>query len=368
MYLSKLSLVLIILLGTLNSRAESMLESYRNILEVIERVEAGEKKALDELMKISLGEHPLELSEDIMKTVVLGLMKSKDSQKLKDYLKKIDKGAVKFLSDDKFKKDCDDCDGEGHQSEDCKDCVFGKCKNCKGLGVIKYKGFNEEIIESVCPRCHGAKKCIKCNGKGDLEHDCASCNKGSTFDNSSVFAEYKNSVADISKLLSSKITKMEKVDVVNKTETEENKKVSSKVNIEEDYKSTQVKKAEEEKPEKEREKEKEKVFKDVSLERAYNEVRKLIINHQNRYNQTICDSIDFTLTDDVPTLVLDLNKSFIKNIGQAEKETIHNFQKFWEVRAILNGYKSKVKTDLLNNEKKINELLKISEFKNSDEQ
>ena len=365
MYFSKLSLVLIILLGALVVQAETVLERYQNILAVIERVEAGEKKALDELMKISLGEHPLELSEDIIKTVVLGLMKSKDPKKLEAYLKKVDEGSVKFLSDKKFQKECDECEGEGHQSTDCKSCVFGKCDNCKGVGFIKYKGFNDEDLESICNKCQGAKKCITCGGSGDLEHDCASCNKGSTFDNSSVFTEYKNSVSKINSLLSSKISQMEKVEVSTNTEVNENKKVSSEVNIEEDYKLTQVKKVDEDEPDEE--KEKLKLFKDSRLERAFNEVKKLITNHQNRYSQTICNSIDFILSDDVPTLVLDLNKTFVNNIGQAEKEIIHNFEKFWEVRAILNGYENKVKTELLNNDKNVNALLEISEFINSDE-
>ena len=66
----------------------------------------------------------------------------------------------------------------------------------------------------------------------------------------------------------------------------------------------------------------------------------------------ICNEIKFKLNENTPTMVLDLNDAFYNALGENEKNIIHNFEKFWEARAFLNGYKGKVKVQLLNNDKK----------------
>ena len=85
---------------------DEVLQNYKKISEVIKRVEAGERKALDDLMNIALGEHPLELSDKIKATVIYGLTTSNNPQKLNDFLDKIGMEAKDFYSDKKFHKDC----------------------------------------------------------------------------------------------------------------------------------------------------------------------------------------------------------------------------------------------------------------------
>ena len=348
-----------VIFSTLNSHAdEEVLNSYKKISEVIKRVQAGERKALDDLMKIALGEHPLELSDQIKSTVIYGLTTLNETQKLSGFLEKIGLDTSDFYSDKKFKTACKDCEGEGHESADCKDCVFGKCKNCKGVGSIEYDGLDGEVTKSVCPKCLGSKKCLKCEGSGEMETDCASCVKGDVFNRNSVFSEYVNSVKDIDLQLSKKIAQMEKVDSVTETEVKSESNLSKKMNIEEDYKIKQTKnETKEELPEEKVVAEDEEPIKDLRLEASFNEVRRLIENHQNKHNQKICNEIAFTLHDNIPTMVLDLNDAFYNNISDSEKNVIHNFEKFWEARAFLNGYKGRVKVKLLNNDKSINGLL-----------
>ena len=67
---------------------DEIIDSYKKISEVIKRVQAGEKKALDDLTQIALGAHPLELSDKIKATVIYGLTTSNDSAKLNDFLSK----------------------------------------------------------------------------------------------------------------------------------------------------------------------------------------------------------------------------------------------------------------------------------------
>ena len=91
-------------------------------------------------MAISLGDHPITMTQDIIKVVVYGLIRSNQKEKLNDYLKKVDSGMTGFLNDKKVNKGCNSCDGKGNTEVKCPKCVFGKCYNCKGVGHIEYKG------------------------------------------------------------------------------------------------------------------------------------------------------------------------------------------------------------------------------------
>ena len=347
----------------LNTQADEILDNYKKISDVIERVQSGEKKALDDLMAIALGEHPLELSDKIKAAVVYGLTTSNDSQKLADFLNKTGIEKSDVFSDKKFHTDCKACEGEGHTSKDCKSCVFGKCKNCKGQGVIEYDGLSGEKVKSICTKCQGTKKCVKCEGSGDMEKDCSTCIKGDVFDRSSVFKEYVNSVKDIDQMISQKIAQMEKVDTQVDSNVKTDSEVSKTMNLEEDINIKETKNENNEQPtevKEEIEEDKEELIAEIAdprLESSFNEVKKLILNHENKHNQKIFNEIKFILDDKTPTMVLNFNESFYKNIGDTEKSVIHNFEKFWEARAFLNGYKGKVEIKLLNNEKNVNELL-----------
>ena len=367
-YLKHILVVLSFCLALNTFANEEVLKSYKEISEVIKRVQAGEKKALDDLMAIALGEHPLELSDKIKATVIYGLTTSNDSAKLAGFLSKIGMESNDFFNDKKFKTDCKDCEGEGHSKTDCKACVFGKCKNCKGQGVIEYKGLNDEIVKSVCPKCVGSKKCVKCDGEGDMKTDCKGCSKGSVFDKSSVFSEYVNSVKDIDQLINQKITQMEKVDSVTNTEVKEESNVSKKMNIEEDLNIKETRNQEQLPTEvkEEEEGDEEEVLElaeiaDPRLAASFNEVKRLIENHQNKNNHQIFNEIKFQLQDNVPTMVLNFNEAFYRSIGEPEKNIIHNFEKFWEARAFLNGYKGKVEIKLVNDNKNVSDLLNSNE-------
>ena len=359
----KFLMAIVLFCSTLSLKAQSeMLDSYKKISDVIKRVQAGEKKALDDLMNIALGEHPLELSDKIKATVIYGLTTSNDSQKLSNFLSKIGSDSEEFFTDKKFHMDCKECEGEGNTGKDCKACVFGKCKNCKGEGNIEYKGLNDEIVKSICPKCQGTKKCVKCEGVGEMKKDCASCIKGQVFNRGSVFNEYVNSVKDIDQLISKKISQMEMVDTATETEIKEDSKVSKKMNLEEEINIKETQNNKQDLPTEVKEQEKEesivdKAIADPRLEASFNEVKRLIENHQNKHNKRIFDEIKFTLNDSTPTMVLNFNDAFYKNIGTSDKEIIHNFEKFWEARAFLNGYKGKVEIRLINNKQNVSELL-----------
>lgn len=360
----KYLLMLMAFCFVLNIHANEMLDNYKKISEVIKRVQAGERKALDELMQIALGEHPLELSDKIKATVVYGLTTLNEPQKLADFLNKTGLNQKEIFADKKFHSDCKDCEGEGHSKADCKACVFGKCKNCKGQGVIEYKGLNDEVVSSICPKCVGTKKCTKCDGAGDMLSDCKSCIKGDVFDRSSVFKEYVNSVKDIDQMISQKINQMEKVDSVVETEVKEETNVSKKMNLEEDINIKENREEKKELPTEVKEEDpKVEVLAEIAdprLERSFNEVKKLIENHQNKHNQKIFNDINFALNDSVPTMVLNFNEAFYKNIGESEKNVLHNFEKFWEARAFLNGYRGKVKIKLMNDDKNVSALMETN--------
>lgn len=340
---------------------DALLESYKSISEVIKRVQAGERKALDELIKIALGSHPLELSDKIKEAVIYGLTTLNRTQELNDFLNKIGMESSDYYSDKKFKTACKLCEGKGHHSSDCKNCVFGKCRNCKGVGKIEYEGFDGEVIESICPTCSGTKKCLTCEGVGDVHTDCTHCAKGKVFDQSRVFSEYVNSVRKIDQLIDKKISQMENVDTKVDSKVSKSSKLAKKMNIDENYKIKQSQNGKEErKPELNQEEEQLEEIADSRLETSFNEVKQLIRNHQNKYNQKICNEIKFVVQDEMPTMVLTLNESFFKNIGDVEKELIHNFEKFWEARTFLNGYRDKVDTQLIINDKDATKLLNLS--------
>ena len=340
---------------------DTILDSYKSISEVIKRVQAGERKALDELMKIALGHHPLELSDKIKEAVIYGLTTLNRNQDLNNFLNQIGMESSDYYSGKKFKTACKLCEGEGHHSSDCKNCVFGKCRNCKGEGKIEYDGFDGEKIESICPTCSGTKKCLTCEGIGDVHKDCSHCAKGNVFDRNTVFKEYVNSVKNIDQMIDKKISQMENVSSTTDTQQDTKSKLSQKMNIEEDYNIKQSQnenqpQAKEEKPQVEELE----AITDSRLEASFNEVKELIRNHQNKHNQKICNNIKFEMHNETPTMVLNLNDSFFSTIGDLEKQLIHNFEKFWEARSFLNGYKGKVDTQLILKDRDATDLLKQS--------
>jgi len=324
--------------------------SYEEIAAIVEKVKMGNKKSLTDLMKISLQDHPISLTEDIVKVVSLALIKSNETAKLNAYKNKVDAGLMSFLDDKKFKTDCTKCEGEGDIKVECKSCKFGKCGNCKGVGYIKYKGLiadknGSKIVKSICNRCHGTKKCLVCKGDNTIEHDCSSCKKGQNFDSRSVTSEMLKSLENISAISKSKAS------------TETSEKSNSQKNANEDLKKLYTKsskKSVESSDGKKGDSEDE-----SGIQKAFRETKAYIGEYEINHKKDICSDISLKTINEVPTLVLDLTDDFMKKIDRVEREDITKFKEYWKVRAIINGYSKEVATLLMHQGEKVNSRFEI---------
>ena len=325
---------------------EKKVYSYEEISAIIEKVKLGNKKSLVDLMKVSLSDHPISLTEDIVKVVALALIKNKDAAKLKSYRSKIDAGLMSFLDEKQFKADCKKCEGEGDIKVKCKKCVFGKCDNCKGLGVIKYKGLDSKnskkgakVEESICGKCHGVGKCLTCKGKSTIEHDCSSCKKGKSFDSSSLRSVMLKSLENISKLSEKKISAQNSKNSLSETSRNEDlKNLYTKTS----KKSVKSSIGEEDSSD------------ESGIQKAFKETKAYIKEYEVRNDKNICTDISLKTINEIPTLVLDLNDEFMKDIDSVEREDTAKFTKYWKVKAIVNSYPKEVATLLMHQGKKVN--------------
>ena len=60
--------------------------THEEIGKIIQKVSQDNKKALADLMAISLQNHPITLTQDIVKVVIFGLIRSNQTEKLSAYL------------------------------------------------------------------------------------------------------------------------------------------------------------------------------------------------------------------------------------------------------------------------------------------
>lgn len=325
--------------------------THEDIGKIIQKVSQGNKASIDELMAVSLQDHPITLTQDIVKVVIFGLIQSNQTDKLNAYLKKIDPGLTGFMNDKKVNHGCKECEGEGHTDAKCPKCVFGKCYNCKGLGYIEYRGLKgvnkqeegKEKQKSICNVCHSTGKCLRCKGEGKLEQDCPHCEKGMTLNKNSILQEMLKSMQNISKVTDSQIS----VESVSKVDT--NQELDSLFN-------QSVKKTIEQTDGGEINPEEE-----SDIQKAFKKAKDYIEGYELKNNKSICKDISLKYVDKVPAMVLDLNDDYVENIEPAKVREVSGFQKYWEDQALIHGYDKEVLTILMNKGLKVNSKFTLSD-------
>ena len=195
---------------TLNP-ADELKETVNLINEALEEIAGDENKGLYTLAKLSFKiENPI-LQGAATKATLLGLIKNKHP-KTGSYRAAVEKNMGKemtaFAYGSDFFKTCPSCEGEGQTEKDCRTCEQGRCTNntCQN-GIIVYKGLNAKIVRKDCPTCKGTGKCPKCAGAGKVFLNCRSCaGKGKLFtaENAPILfveslSQLRNIAAEISK-------------------------------------------------------------------------------------------------------------------------------------------------------------------------
>ena len=318
---------------------------------IIQKVSQGNKQSLDSLMAISLKDHPITLTQDIVKVVIYGLIRSNQTVKLNSYLKKIDPGLTSFLNDKKVNHDCKMCEGEGHTEAKCRKCVFGKCYNCKGTGYIEYKGLKgpskkekgQDKEKSICNTCHATGKCLRCKGEGKLDQDCSHCSKGSVLDKNSILKEMIKSVQNISKVTDSNVS----VKAVEETKTSEELSSLFNQSVKKSVDSTSTDNSN--------------PLEDSAIQKAFKKSKEYVQNYETKGNKDICKDISLKFVDDVPAMVLDLSDKYVEKIDSSKVREVSGFKKYWEDQAIIHGYDKEVATILMNNGVNINAKFTLSD-------
>jgi hypothetical protein len=168
------------------SAADELKETVALIKSALNEIATDENKGLYTLAKLSFKiKNPI-LQGAATKTTLLGLIKNKHS-KTPTYRAAVEKNMGKemtaFAYGSDFFKTCPTCQGEGQTEKDCRSCEHGQCTNktCQ-KGVIVYKGLNGKIVRKDCPTCKGTGSCPKCAGAGKIFLNCRSCSgKGKIF-------------------------------------------------------------------------------------------------------------------------------------------------------------------------------------------
>jgi hypothetical protein len=319
---------------------------------VIQKVSQDNKKALDDLMAISLQNHPITMTQDITKVVIFGLIRSNQTAKLSAYLKKVDPGLTGFLNQKKLNKGCKACDGEGETETKCKRCTFGKCYNCKGLGYIEYKGIKGASVKgaevkkekSICNICHATGKCLKCKGEGKLKQDCSHCKQGMVLNKNSILKEMLKSIQNISIQTDSAVS----IKSVNETKTSEELdslfNQSVKKTVEQTDGNEQINPLEE-----------------SEIQKAFKKAKAYIEDYELKNNKDICEDISLKYIDEVPALVLDLSDGYVQKVDSTKVREVSGFKKYWEDQAVIQGYDKEVATILMHNGLKVNDKFTLSE-------
>lgn len=168
------------------SAADELKETVALINSALDEIATDENKGLYTLAKLSFKiKNPI-LQGSATKTTLLGLIKNKHP-KTPSYRAAVEKNMGKemtaFAYGSDFFKTCPTCEGEGQTEKDCRTCEHGQCTNnsCQ-KGVIVYKGLNGKIVRKDCPTCKGTGSCPKCAGAGKVFLNCRSCSgKGKIF-------------------------------------------------------------------------------------------------------------------------------------------------------------------------------------------
>ena len=90
------------------------------------------------------------------------------------------------------------------------------------------------------------------------------------------------------------------------------------------------------------------------IQKAFKETKAYIKEYEVRNDKNICTDISLKTINEIPTLVLDLNDEFMKDIDSVEREDTAKFTKYWKVKAIVNSYPKEVATLLMHQGKKVN--------------
>ena len=335
--------------------ASQKVYTHAEIGQIVQKVSQGNKASIDQLMAISLGNHPITLTQDIVKVVIFGLIRTNQTAKLNSYLKKVDPGLTGFLNDKKINHGCKECEGEGHTEVKCKRCVFGKCYNCKGQGFIEYRGLKgaskdaddkSRKEKSICNVCHSTGKCLICKGEGNLKRDCSHCQKGQTLNKNALLKEMIKSLQNISKVTDSSVD----VQSVTETNTKTNQELDSLFNqsvkktIEQNDGNDQINPMEE-----------------TGIQKAFQKAKAYIEGYEQKNNKDICTDISLKYIGKVPAMVLDISDSYIEKVEPVKVREVSGFKKYWEDQAVIHGYDKEVETVLMHNGVKVNDRFTLSE-------
>ncbi len=170
--------------------------TYYQIYESAKKAKAKDSEGIRGLYKMSLKDHDdAELNKLLIKSTVLGML-SANSKVINTYMPAVDAKFIAldplaFLGQTPFQTKCFKCRGEGFNKHQCKHCIKGVCKNCKGQKQIVYKGLGRKIEVKKCELCQVTGKCISCDGKGTAHKGCHICyEKGSLFNRKPITEEY----------------------------------------------------------------------------------------------------------------------------------------------------------------------------------
>lgn len=342
---------------------------YYNIYHAALKVKNNQNSGIRDLMKFSLGKHEKELSQELVKSMVLGMIEAK-SKHLSAYIKKIEAHLLVFLEEKPLKINCNKCDGKKFTTRKCRKCKNGECYNCKGTGEISYPGLNGQIIRKPCNTCNQSKKCPVCKGTQIENVDCYACNKtGRVFNKGAVPGEFKKSIKKILSLTPNMAFNQGLYIGVGENKIElaklENKAAKKRLKLrkERDIGERKIELALIEKKKRTLEELNENKSivpvnlageKQKTLLHAVLEVKNYINAQERRTKSNLYNKASGRFENSMPTLQMEISQELMNKEKSLRNQILNGFKKFWVLRARQNGLRGKAQIEFSYQNEKIN--------------
>ena len=173
---------------------------YFKIYDSAQKAKNNDAEGIRGLYQMSLEDYKdSEINKMLIQSTILGMLNA-NSKAINKYMPSVDAkflelDSLSFLGQAPFQINCFKCKGLGFNKSQCKHCIKGVCKNCKGHKEIVYKGLGKKIERKKCELCKVSGKCISCDGKGTAHKGCHICyEKGTLFSRKAIPDEYSKSL------------------------------------------------------------------------------------------------------------------------------------------------------------------------------
>jgi len=364
----RLSLVGLFLIFSFSALGQELNKesAYYKIFESAKKAKAKDAAGIRGLYKMSLEDHKdPELNKLLIKSTVLGML-SANSKVINTYMPAVDAKFIAldplaFLGQAPFQNKCFKCRGVGFNKSQCKLCIKGVCKNCKGRKQIVYKGLGGRVEVKKCEICKITGKCISCDGQGNAHKGCHICfEKGTLFSRKAIPVEYTKTLDFIidylPKYAASKGVFITEELVAMAKDDRLKKELAEAKRIAEEKKAAELALLEEQRKEAQRKRKEKEAVRDSALEAAFGgsaskhtsaaddnlqhvllEFNQFFRNRERIQKQSIYVGAEAKYQGGKPTLIIEVTPSIGGMAKGLKLQYLEAFYNFFKLRCMSNG-------------------------------